>query len=177
MVYNTYITSKEQFLKKSTDSFFAMLQEKGVGIDDAIRLLEKRKKELEKETLTIPVCIFSHDKLSGLESITKYLKEEKGLSYHEIAVMLGRDDRTIWHACHQATLKMPELLPSKGRKDIAIPVRIFKERKVSVLEHIASYLKQTHGLTYHEIAALLHRDDRTIWTVISRAQKKGVRYG
>ena len=135
------------------------------------------KKELEKETLTIPVCIFSHDKLSGLESITKYLKEEKGLSYHEIAVMLGRDDRTIWHACHQATLKMPELLPSKGRKDIAIPVRIFKERKVSVLEHIASYLKQTHGLTYHEIAALLHRDDRTIWTVISRAQKKGVRYG
>ena len=47
MVYNTYITSKEQFLKKSTDSFFAMLQEKGVGIDDAIRLLEKRKKELE----------------------------------------------------------------------------------------------------------------------------------
>jgi len=28
------------------------------------------------------------------------------------------------------------------------------------------------GLTYHEIAVITNRDDRTIWTVYNRAKKK-----
>ncbi|MBI2005629.1 MAG: hypothetical protein HYS80_02600, partial [Candidatus Aenigmarchaeota archaeon] len=39
-------------------------------------------------------------------------------------------------------------------------------------ENIAAYLKDTFGLTYHAIAVLLNRNDRTIWTVYQRAKKK-----
>ena len=57
-------------------------------------------------------------------------------------------------------------------KDIMIPLEIFRDRKVAVLECIARYLKEVEGMTYHEIAILLNRDDRTIWTVYNRARKK-----
>jgi len=54
----------------------------------------------------------------------------------------------------------------------SIPVSILQDRNISVLENIAVYLKDTFGLTYHNIAVLLNRDDRTIWTVYQRAKKK-----
>ena len=54
----------------------------------------------------------------------------------------------------------------------SIPVSILQDRNLSVLENIASYLKDTFGLTYHKVAVLLNRDDRTIWTVYQRAKKK-----
>jgi len=33
-------------------------------------------------------------------------------------------------------------------------------------------MKESFGMTYHEIALSLNRDDRTIWTVYNRALKK-----
>ena len=50
------------------------------------------------EELSIPICIFNNPCLSGLETITKFLKEDVGFSYHEIALLLNRDERTIWGA-------------------------------------------------------------------------------
>ncbi|GAF99559.1 unnamed protein product, partial [marine sediment metagenome] len=53
-----------------------------------------------------------------------------------------------------------------------IPSYIFKDRTLSVLEAIVKYLKEERMLSYHEIAVLLKRDDRTIWTVYNRVKKK-----
>ena len=58
------------------------------------------------------------------------------------------------------------------KRNIPIPSNIFIDRSISVLEAIVKYLKEKKGLTYHEIAVLLNRDDRTIWTVYQRARKK-----
>jgi len=55
---------------------------------------------------------------------------------------------------------------------LAIPIEIFKDRNVAVLESLVEYLKDKKGLSYHEIAVLLNRDDRTIWTVYNRVSKK-----
>ena len=55
-----------------------------------------------------------------------------------------------------------------------IPSYIFKDRSLSVLEAIVKYLKEERMLSYHEIAVLLKRNDRTIWTVYSRVKKKHV---
>ena len=55
---------------------------------------------------------------------------------------------------------------------VNIPSYIFKDRKLSVLEAIVKYLKEERQLSYHEIAVLLKRDDRTIWTVYNRVKKK-----
>jgi hypothetical protein len=55
---------------------------------------------------------------------------------------------------------------------INFPTYIFKDRKVAVLEIVVEYLKDKHKLTYHEIAKILNRDDRTIWTAYHRVQLK-----
>ena len=55
---------------------------------------------------------------------------------------------------------------------IEIPTYLFRDRSVAVLEALVEYLKDVKGLTYHEIALMLNRNDRTIWTVYDRAKKK-----
>jgi DNA-binding NarL/FixJ family response regulator len=51
------------------------------------------------------------------------------------------------------------------------PSYIFRDRSVAVLEAIVVYAKEK-GFTYREIARLLNRDERTIWTTYHRVQKK-----
>ncbi|MEK6879693.1 MAG: hypothetical protein AABY22_08810, partial [Nanoarchaeota archaeon] len=58
------------------------------------------------------------------------------------------------------------------KSDFFIPASIFSNLKLSVLESIVKYLKETLNLTYHNIAVLLKRDERNIWTIYNRAIKK-----
>lgn len=131
---------------------------------------------------TVPSSVFFDRDLSPLESVTEYLKEEKGLTYHEIAVLVGRDDRTIW-TCYSRAKKKREAKPkhpsvparpAPAGKVVDIPLDIFKNRTFAPLESITSHLKDAAGLSFHEIALLLNRDDRTVWTCYSRARKKMV---
>jgi len=46
------------------------------------------------------------------------------------------------------------------------------DRQVSVLEAISEYLKDEKQYTYRQIAELLNRDERTIWTCYARAKQK-----
>jgi hypothetical protein len=55
---------------------------------------------------------------------------------------------------------------------IEIPSFVFRDRSVAVLECLVEYMHDIQGLSYHEIALLLNRNDRTIWTVYSRAKSK-----
>jgi len=55
---------------------------------------------------------------------------------------------------------------------INIPSFIFRDRELAALEAIVIYLKDSHGMTYAQIARLLNRDQRTIWTTYTRAKKK-----
>ncbi|MFH1400448.1 MAG: hypothetical protein ABIH41_02935 [Nanoarchaeota archaeon] len=55
---------------------------------------------------------------------------------------------------------------------IEVPSSIFRDRRACVLESVVYYLKETKGLTFHQIAVLLNRDDRTIWTAYTRTVKK-----
>ena len=57
-------------------------------------------------------------------------------------------------------------------KSIVIPSSIFQDRDLSVLEAIVEYFKEKKELKYSEIARLLNRDDRTIWTSYQRAKEK-----
>jgi hypothetical protein len=60
----------------------------------------------------------------------------------------------------------------KVQKVVTIPSDIFRDRTLAPLESISEYLKDQHGMSFHEIAVLLNRDDRTIWTCYTRAKKK-----
>jgi len=122
----------------------------------------------------VPSSIFLDRELAPLESISEYLKDEKMLTYHEIAVLVGRDDKTIW-TCYNRAKKKRESAPKSQRMSenlVEIPLEMFKNRTLAPLETIAAYLKDNRNMTFHEIAALLNRDDRTIWTSYTRSQKK-----
>lgn len=122
--------------------------------------------------ITIPISVFDNKELSALETISKYLKEELNFRYCKIGVLLNRDERTIWGSYNAAGRKRPAKL--KIKDSISIPISIFIDRKFSVLESLVRYLKERHDLTYHQVAVLLNRDDRTIWTVYYRVKKKEV---
>ena len=117
----------------------------------------------------IPLSVFQGN-ASGLESISQYLKENLGFRYCEIAQILNRDDRTVWGAHFAA--KQKANIHINFDSSIKIPLSIFKDRKLSVLEAISEYLKETHSMRFSVIARLLNKDQRTIWTVYSRAKKK-----
>ncbi|MFQ5531137.1 MAG: LamG-like jellyroll fold domain-containing protein [Candidatus Nanoarchaeia archaeon] len=137
----------------------------GLSDDDLVSLIKK-----EKET-EIPIEIFSRS-LGGLEAICKYLRENLGMSYHEIAVELNRDDRTVWTAYNKARQKQSKKLNSpKNVGKISFSLNIFKNRNLTVLESIVLYLK-SKKMKYSEIAELLDRDQRNIWKIHSNAKYK-----
>ncbi len=127
-------------------------------------------KPVAKEIL-IPVSVFKFRELSALESICKYLKEELEFNYSRAALLLNRDSRTIWTTYNNAARKYKERLPLEDSR-FFIPINALKNRKLSVLESIISYLKENFNLRYREIAMLLNRDERNIWAVYSRYKKK-----
>jgi len=134
----------------------------GLTFDVLVNMLEQE--------LSFPVSILNK-KLTILESVVKHLKEDRNLKLRNIAGVLGRDERNIWHIYNKAAGKYPEII-SPAKTKYRIPVSVLSKTKLSALEAVAVYLKDEFSLTYHETAALLKRDDRTICTVYQRAKKK-----
>jgi hypothetical protein len=56
-----------------------------------------------------------------------------------------------------------------------IPLSVLADRSLSVLESVVEYLHDKKMFSFHEIAVMINRDDRTIWTCYSRAKKKRAR--
>lgn len=153
----------------------SLFSSKDIDYNELKILYEKLKKHIEvieKQKRSIPLFVFS-SKLSGLETIVKYLKENLHLDFKEIGVLLGRSVKTVWQAYNFSNKKHPH--PFTGHDfSLTIPVSIFKDRHLSVLEHIVVYLKNS-GMKFSEIARRLERDPRTVWTVYSRAKKKNAK--
>jgi len=129
-------------------------------------------KKLEQDIL-IPASIFTR-RLGILETICKYLKENLNFSNKKIASLIGRSSKSVWQAYNESKKKLEkkfEILPTR----YFIPVSILQNKELSVLENIVVYLKEEFSLRYHEIAVLLKRDDRTIWSVYQKARKKNVK--
>lgn len=127
--------------------------------------------KLDKKEIFIPVNIFENNKLSSLQLIIKYLKENYSLTYHQIALLVNRNDRTIWSTYNNAVKKKKEKFDLNDTR-FYFPISIIHNRKLSVLESIVKYLKENYNLTYHQIAILTNRDDRTIWSTYNNAMKK-----
>jgi hypothetical protein len=68
--------------------------------------------------------------------------------------------------------EMIDMLFEIQRSDISIPVDVFRDRRLGPLEAMTIYLKDSKSLTYHDIAVLLKRDDRTIWSTYKKAKRK-----
>ena len=54
----------------------------------------------------IPTSIFRNRELGTLEVVVKYLKEKLNMNYHNIGILLNRNERTIWTAYNRAKKKI-----------------------------------------------------------------------
>lgn len=140
----------------SSDELFAVLSEKLVG------LMESRVKGNE---VMIPISIFSEN-LSPAEALCKYLNENKELKFSEIAKLIGRNQRTVWTNCNNAGK-----IKIQAKEGLEIPARIFDDKDLSILEAVVCHLKN-EGYSNLEIAKILNRDSKNVWTLYSRAKKK-----
>ncbi|MBR9690292.1 hypothetical protein GOV08_01270 [Candidatus Woesearchaeota archaeon] len=130
-------------------------------------------KNLLEEELSFPISILNQ-KLTTLESLVKYLKEEKEFSFSKTAEILSRDQRNIWHIYDSAKKKLFQKFQVKDEK-IWIPIRIISDGKLSAQEAVVWFLKEEIGFSFAKIAKLLERDQRTIWTVYQRARGKNAK--
>ena len=124
-----------------------------------------------KKELVIYPSLFKVN-LAPLETLVKFLIENNR-SIKEVSILLNRSPKTIWQAYNSAKRKHPKSFVIK--EEFPIPISIFSNRKLSILESLVSYLKDTQNLKFSQIAVLLNRDQRTIWTSYSRARKKNVK--
>jgi len=114
----------------------------------------------QKSIRFIPLDLFSNRKLGVLEVVVKYLKENHEQSYHEIAILLKRDDRTIWTTYNKAIKKHHDAFSIKDND--SIDIGIFSDRKQAPLQALVRHLK-AKGMNLKQIAKLLNRDYKTIW--------------
>ena len=136
-----------------------------LGVNDLIEIL----KNLDLKE--VPISIFKSP-LSPLEALVTFLKS-KEYNFHQIGEILGRSEKTIWTTHSNSIKKLSKInehfiLNEDGR---SVPLSLFCERKLSVLENLCLYLSK-EGLGLSEIGNLIGKDRRVIWTVCNRAKKK-----
>jgi DNA-binding NarL/FixJ family response regulator len=136
--------------------------------------VERLTRTLEKPgEIYVPVAIFSTD-VSPSEALVKYLKEHLKLRFADIGRVLNRDQRGIWVAYSRTQKKHPAPLPTKPAQYI-IPVSLFTDRTLAILEHIVHYLRE-QGMPVKAIGELLNKSPSTIAAVHHRVRKKkGIR--
>jgi DNA-directed RNA polymerase specialized sigma24 family protein len=137
----------------------------GVGFEELVGLV--KNKEIKKE-IVIPVSIFSQG-LSPSEAVSKYMHEQKGMKFSEIAKVIGRDQRSVWGSYRNACKKKKGKLKISGKE--FLPVDIFRDRELSILEAIVIYMSE-RGMSVVEISKLLGKASSSMWTVYRRGLRK-----
>jgi len=161
-----------QTVEKKLLDTLSNLKDQGYNSEEIIEFVNKSLKVPVKEEIKVPISVFNNDKLGGLETIVKYLRENLLLSFKQIASLTNRNDVALAVSYRNSKKKLESKFVIEEISPYSIPASILQNRKLSVLENIVSYLKDNFGLAYHKIALLLNRNDRTIWTVYQRANKK-----
>lgn len=144
-----------------------LIKEKFILFEQEIRQVFERNNDPQ-----IPISVF-RSKSSTLEILVKYLHEVENRKFADIALLLQRDPRTIWHAYKRSVNKKVVLsLFTIEKNQITIPLSQFAQRIFSPLEVLVSYLREQYKLSFTEIARLLSLSPKTIWTVYHRYQHK-----
>ncbi|MFH1641536.1 MAG: hypothetical protein ABIC04_01420 [Nanoarchaeota archaeon] len=166
-VNSTDIILKDELTGILTATYRSIKKKYDLTDKEVIDLISK----IQIDDLSIPVSVFNIAPLGILEAAVKYLKDELHLRFNKISAILNRNNKTIWTAYRSSTKKHPKRL-SYDKEAMPIPASIFKNRTLAPLESVTSYLKENRNLSFKEISVLLNRDNRNIWAVHKKAQKK-----
>lgn len=158
---------------KASEKKRELLRKEILALKEKYGLTSDELAQVFQEELLVPFAVFS-EKLTVLESVVKYLKENEGLNLRQIASALSRDERNIWHIYNKCKTKQPRKFVLKNLQ-LRVPVAIFQNTKLSAQESLVSFLRDEEHLSYDEIAKLLRRSASTIRTVYQRSRQKYVK--
>ncbi len=137
----------------------------GLQLPELIQIFQEAKQEQ-----LIPLSIFS-SRLYPAEALCKYLHEQEHFSYHEIAVMLKRNERSVWASCQRARKKLRSAFIVKD-ENYLLPLSLFQNPFLTLLESVVLYLHTAYNLTNPQIATLLHKSPNSIAVLSKRAREK-----
>lgn len=137
-----------------------------IFLEKVVSRLDGMKKISKNE---IPTAIFNAN-LTCYETLVKYLNETSKYSLTKIANLLGKNLQSVWRANSLAKRKMPSPI-FIDNFEITIPLSTIANPKRTTLENIIFYLKEKLELRFADIARVIHRDQRTVWTVYTRVKK------
>jgi len=165
---------KENMKKIDAENLLEVFEDRlrdkyGVNIKEILDIFGGKKLVEEKKDIKIPLSIFRANKIGAAELLCKYLKDKEECKFSEIARLINRDPRTVALNYNNSKKKKVNLVCDKD--SLYVPVDIFSDRRLSVLEAVVYYLKERRYKNF-EIAKILNKDPRNIWTLSSRAEKK-----
>jgi hypothetical protein len=74
-----------------------------------------KKRPKTPSNMWIPSNVLRDNSISVLEAIVEFLKEKKGLTYHQIGELINRDERNVWTVYQRAKKKRGN--PQKNKND------------------------------------------------------------
>ncbi len=92
------------------------------------------------------------------------------MGYMQIAEVLHKNPGPVGVIYRNAKKKFADAF-SVSHENIMIPFSAFYP-ELTVFESVVYYLKDNYNLKYKNVAQLLKRNERTIWTIYQRARKK-----
>jgi len=134
--------------------------------------------------LEVPIFALRKRPLTTYEALIVYLKEDSNFNYHNISVLLDRNERGIRVTYLKTLNKAKDILNKKlNIRDpnysilnkytkLKVPIFALRKRPLTTYEALVVYLKDNSDLNYHTIAILLNRDERDIRKVYFRAIRK-----
>jgi hypothetical protein len=154
--------NSRQLLKEILKTLY---HEQNLQLPELIKTFQEVKKEI-----SIPLSIFSHH-LHPAEALCKYLKENEGMSYQDIAQCLHRNDKSIWATYQRARKKVKSEFQIREEK-YALPLSIFQNRELSFLESVVFYLYRIYRLSNKIIGKTLHKSPNSMAVLLKRALDK-----
>ncbi len=161
------LTDREQSIEELKKILSQLQQEHNLNPQQAL--------ELATASPSVPLSVFASDR-GPLESLVIYLHTGCHLDFKTISALLKRSYQTVWTSFKLGSAK--PVGPSNEKHALAhlvslpIPYSIFSDERLSISEALCRYLHETQRLRLRDIAILLNRDQRTVWTMHHRATKK-----
>ena len=165
--------SRKNSIKNSVSTSKKTISKLAQGLSDQEKFVLIKEILGMKPEEGLPASAF-RCRLSGLEVLTKYLKENQNKSINQISDILSRKRSTIYNTYRIAKRKMPSALNIS--EDIIIPFNIFTDRKYSILESIVVYLRDDSHKSFSEISRLIAKKESTLRTVYWRYKKKWMKH-
>ena len=152
----------ELFLSAHSEEELTILK----GLIDRLLLQKIKEKEI-----SVPASIFSQSLNPG-EALVKFLKENKGLKFSQIARLLNKKGNAVWLNYKRAAKKTKTSFVTDVYEKVSIPIHVFKSPELSYLEAIVFYLRHELRMPNNEVSRLIKKSPQVLSIAYNRAKSK-----